>query len=53
MYIYEHELRFFEGELMGEQEPPPAQPRLFELTLTFIVDTDRLTERLITNLVYR
>ena len=29
-YIHEPELRFFEGELMGEQEPPPAQPRLFE-----------------------
>ena len=31
-YIHEPELRFFEGELMGEQEPPPAQPRLFECT---------------------
>ena len=29
-YIHEPELHFFEGELMGEQEPPPAQPRLFE-----------------------
>ena len=32
-YIHEPELRFFEGELMGEQEPPPAQPRLFEFLL--------------------
>ena len=32
-YIHEPELRFFEGELMGEQEPPPAQPRLFELAV--------------------
>ena len=28
LYIYEPELHFFEGELMGEQELP--QPRLFE-----------------------
>ena len=41
-YIHEPELRFFEGELMGEQELPPAQPRLFELRILLLYCSLRL-----------